>query len=217
MVTPSLEQPASENYWRAVPTRVYFEEGKTSVFAAAIDWPGWCRRAKTTNAALEALLNYQDRYAAVLSVPFKPGKLEVVGTVAGNATTDFGAPGVDSPWDAEAITTRDLKRQITVLADCWAYFDGVVNAAPATLTKGPRGGGRDRDDIVAHVKEAERHYCSKLGTRVPPRTPWADQRAVITESLLAGSPGGGWPPRYSLRRLAWHVLDHAWEIEDKSE
>jgi hypothetical protein len=27
---------------------------------------------------------------------------------------------------------------------------------------------------------------------------------------------GGWPVRYAARRIAWHVLDHAWEIEDKS-
>jgi len=199
-----------------VTTRVYFEEGKSSVFAAAIDWPGWCRRAKTTDLALEALLDYQDRYAAVLSMPFKPGGLEVVGTLRGNTTTDFGAPGVDTPWDAEAISARDLGRQVTVLQDCWAYFDGVVEHAPAMLTKGPRGGGRDRDEIVPHVREAERHYCSKLGTRVLPRTPWVEQRAVITEVLLARSPAGVWPLRYSLRRLAWHVLDHAWEIEDKS-
>jgi len=199
-----------------VSTRVYFEKGKSSVFAAAIDWPGWCRRAKSEDLALEALFDYQDRYAAVLSVPFKPGKLDVVGSVPGNATTDFGAPGMDTPWDFEAITTSDLKLQVTVLRDCWTYFDGVVDAAPATLTKGPRGGGRDRDEIVAHVQEAERHYSSKLGRRLPPRTPWSEQRVVITEALLAGSPDGTWPSRYSLRRLAWHVLDHAWEIEDKS-
>ena len=200
-----------------VSTRVYFEEGKSSVFAAAIDWPGWCRSAKTMDLAIEALLDYQDRYAAVLSVPFKPGNLDVVGTVAGNATTDFGAPAVDTPWDAEPISSRDLKRQVQVLDDCWTYFDAVVESAPATLMKGPRGGGRDRDGVVAHVREAERHYCSKLGTRVPPRTPWAEQRTVVTTALLAGSPEGTWPSRYSLRRLAWHVLDHAWEIEDKSE
>ena len=147
----------------------------------------------------------------------KPEKFDVVGSVSGNATTDFGAPGVEAPWDVDVITTRELQRQVTVLADCWAYFDGVVANAPATLRKGPRGGGRDRDAVVAHVREAERHYCSKLGTRVPPRTPWTEQRAVVTGSLLAGSPQGTWPPRYSLRRLAWHVLDHAWEIEDKSE
>jgi hypothetical protein len=200
-----------------VTTRVYFEKGKSSVFAVAIGWPGWCRRAKTEDLALEALFDYQDRYAAVLSVPFKPGKFEVVGTVAGNATTDFGAPAVESPWDFDAITPRDLKRHVTVLQDCWAYFDAVVKSAPAALTKGPRGGGRDRDQIVPHVREAERHYCSKLGRRLPPRTPWADQRAVIVEALLAGSPDAKWPSRYSLGRLAWHVLDHAWEIEDKSE
>lgn len=197
-------------------TRVYIEQGRTSAFAAAIDWPGWCRRAKSADLALEALLDYQDRYAAVLSMPFRPGKLEVVGSIPGNATTDFGAPGVDSPWDAEAITKRDLARQVEVLKDCWTYFDGVVVAAPASLTKGPRGGGRDRDGIVEHVREAERHYCSKLGTRVLPRTPWPEQRATIAETVLAGSPDATWPSRYSLRRLAWHVLDHAWEIEDKS-
>jgi hypothetical protein len=200
-----------------VSTRVYFEEGKHSVFAAAIDWPGWCRRAKTHDLALEALLEYQGRYAAVVTVPFKPGELEVIGAISGNATTDFGAPGVESQWDFDAITARDLIRQVTVLTDCWTYFDRVVGDAPATLRRGPRGGGRDRDDIVAHVREAERHYCSKLGTRVPPRTPWDDQRALITSLLLAGSPDGTWPSRYSLRRLAWHVLDHAWEIEDKAQ
>lgn len=26
----------------------------------------------------------------------------------------------------------------------------------------------------------------------------------------------GWPPRYAARRIAWHVLDHAWQIEDRS-
>ncbi len=197
-------------------TRVYFEEGKSSVFAAAIDWPGWCRRAKTSDLALEALFDYQDRYAAVLTMPFKPGPFDVVGAVAGNRTTDFGAPAVDTPWDAEVISTRDLNRQVRVLEDCWAYFDRVVASAPATLVKGPRGGGRDRDGVVDHTREAERHYCSKLGTRVPPRTPWVEQRNTVTSALLANSPDASWPSRYSLRRLAWHVLDHAWEIEDKS-
>jgi hypothetical protein len=198
-----------------VATRVYFEESKSSVFAASIDWPGWCRRAKSRDLALEALLDYEDRYAAVLSVPFKPGQFEVVGTIQGNATTDFGAPALETPWDAEPITKPDLARQVTVLNDCWAYFDAAVKVSPAILTKGPRGGGRDRDGVVAHVQEAERHYCSKLGTRLPPRTPWLEQRSTISVALLAGSPEGRWPPRYSLRRIAWHVLDHAWEIEDK--
>ena len=35
---------------------------------------------------------------------------------------------------------------------------------------------------------------------------------------LATGPRGGerWPARYAVRRSAWHALDHAWEIEDRS-
>ncbi|MEO9181250.1 MAG: hypothetical protein ABI298_06335 [Acidimicrobiales bacterium] len=198
------------------PTRVYFEVGTTSVFAAAIEWPGWCRRAKTKDLALDALLQCQDRYGAIVTSTFKPGKLDVVGEVRGNSTTDFGAPGVDSPWDGEALSPLGRKKQISVLVDSWNYFDSVVKNATPRLAKGPRGGGRDRDEIVDHVREAERHYCSKLGTRVGPRTPWREQRDIITATLLAGAPESSWPPRYAIRRLAWHVVDHAWEIEDKS-
>jgi hypothetical protein len=30
-------------------------------------------------------------------------------------------------------------------------------------------------------------------------------------------PRGGviWTPRYFVRRVAWHLLDHAWEFEDR--
>jgi hypothetical protein len=29
--------------------------------------------------------------------------------------------------------------------------------------------------------------------------------------------GRRWPARYAAHRIAWHALDHAWEIEDRSE
>jgi hypothetical protein len=50
----------------------------------------------------------------------------------------------------------------------------------------------------------------------PPRTSWDQQRAALAAALRAGAPGGAWPARYVIRRTAWHVLDHAWEIEDRS-
>ena len=31
------------------------------------------------------------------------------------------------------------------------------------------------------------------------------------------SGGARWTPRYFVRRAAWHVLDHAWELEDRLE
>ena len=91
--------------------------------------------------------------------------------------------------------------------------------APAQLRKGPRGGGRDRDEIVDHVAAAELAYARKLGIRLG--SDLAASRAAIVEVLATPSDGApvgpkGWSPRYAARRIAWHVLDHAWEIEDKS-
>jgi len=88
-----------------VATRVYFEEGKSSVFAAAIDWPGWCRRAKSRDAALEALLDYQGRYAAVLSMPFKPAHSK------SSARFQVTPPrlrcsGQDTPWTMRQLLLK---------------------------------------------------------------------------------------------------------------
>ena len=194
-------------------TDVYLEQGRTWTFACAVDWPGWARRAKGGDeAALEELLAYADRYAA--AVPgFAPGELHVVGTAPGSATTDFGAPDARGPWDERPVDADVLA---TRLEQCWAAFDRVVATASAELRKGPRGGGRDRDAVVDHVREAERSYGRMLGVRVPPRTPWPEQREALAAAVRAGAPGARWPLPYAVRRFAWHVLDHAWEVEDKT-
>jgi hypothetical protein len=197
-------------------TRVYFEEGKHSVFAAAIDWPGWCRRAKTPDLALAALDDYRDRYGVVLINRFAPGRREVVGTVPGDATTDFGAPSRAGPWDDVPWTAQRRRRQVGILTRCWDYFDAVVDNAPSELRRGPRGGGRDRDDVARHVQEAERVYGAKVAVKVPPRTPWGEQRESLASTLATPQVVGAWPASYAVRRMAWHVLDHAWEIEDKT-
>jgi hypothetical protein len=42
------------------------------------------------------------------------------------------------------------------------------------------------------------------------------ERAAQGAMPPAGPRGGQrWPARYFVRRAAWHVLDHAWEIEDR--
>ncbi len=198
----------------AVP--VYLEEGATWTFAVALAWPGWARRARSGDAAVTALEDYRSRYRATLSTPLPDGPLEVVGSVPGNRTTDFGAPDARGPWDAEPPSAAELHRQVRLLQDAWAAFDRRAASAPAELRKGPRGGGRDTLGIVDHLREAERAYCPKIGTRTPPRTPWQEQRAIVATALADGAPGGAWPVGYALRRFAWHVLDHAWEIEDRS-
>jgi hypothetical protein len=198
-------------------SRVYLEEGAKRVFAVSLDWPGWCRAAKTSDLAMVALEDYRERYAKIVTAPFQPGPLEVVGTVKGNVTTDFGAPDARGPWDDGDLTADELAGRLLVLQDCWNYFDAMVDRAPSSLRRGPRGGGRDRDAIADHVREAERAYCSRVGFRVTPQTPWDEQRDVVLTTLRTPSANAKWPTAYAIRRCAWHVTDHAWEIEDKSD
>lgn len=197
--------------------RVYLENGKTWSFACALEWPGWCRRGKGEEAAIEALLDYVPRYRKVAGSRWKPGEIEVIGRIAGDATTDFGAPHSIGAWDRQPLPKAERTSQLKLLQRAWDYFDDVVASAPAALRKGPRGGGRDRDKIVAHVQEAERAYAPKAGVRVPPRTPWPEQRQLILAGLRGDDSDFGWPWPYVVRRMAWHVLDHAWEIEDRSD
>ncbi|HUE60425.1 MAG TPA: hypothetical protein VMO88_12665 [Acidimicrobiales bacterium] len=197
--------------------RVYLESGKRWVFAGAVDWPGWCRRDKGEEAALETLLDYASRYSKAVGVGVPTGSVEVVGrVVTRSGMADFGAPGAVGPWDYEPLSARELGRHLGLLEASWAYLDGVADVSPAELRKGPRGGGRDREAMLKHVREAERAYAAKVGCRVPPRTPWDEQRPMIVAGLRAAPADSDWPVRYTVRRLAWHVLDHAWEMEDRS-
>ena len=198
------------------PTKAYLEQGKKATFALALDWPGWARRARTPDLALEELERYRSRYEKVLGHEVPTGTVRVVTTVTGTTTTDFGAPDTPGPGDERPFTKADRARQVDVLERCWRYFDLVVATSSPQLAKGPRGGGRDRDKIADHVREAERAYSSKIGQRIAPRTPWVEQREMILRQLKSGVADHAWPARYALRRIAWHVLDHAWEIEDKS-
>lgn len=204
-------------------TRVLLERGTTWTFASALDHPGWARRGKGDDAALRALADYEDRYRQVVGELGPAGagdRLEVVEEQPGTATTDFGAPDARGEADLEALDGPAAARLVAVLDACWASLDGAVATAPAELVKGPRGGGRDRDKVRDHVQEAERSYGRTIGVRVPPRTPWPEQRAALRQGVLdaVGAPERetGWPVRYWVRRAAWHVLDHAWEIQDRT-
>ena len=205
---------------------IYLEQGKKKVFACALAWPGWCRAGRDDDQAIEALAASAERYAAVAAeagIALPPGwgsDFHVVERIPGSATTDFGAPDKVATRDAEPLDENAAQRTASLVAAAWVVFDRVVAGAPAELRKGPRGGGRDRDKIVAHVAGSEVNYARTLG--IKSRQPEVRQRIVEVLRVpsdgsrpLAG--GKGWPPRYAARRIAWHVLDHAWEIEDKSD
>ena len=202
----------------------YLEVGTKRVFASAIDWPGWTRAGKTEADALAALEAYAPRYAPVarlagLSLP--PPAFKVVERVKGNATTEFGAPAIPTKADSEPMTKAQADRLCGLLEASWKTFDAVAARSPASLRKGPRGGGRDRDKMVDHVLGAEAGYQRYLGLRTP-QPKLGDTKAItsfraaILDAVRGPSAGMRWPPPYMIRRIAWHALDHAWEIEDRS-
>jgi hypothetical protein len=208
------------------PTRVFLEAGAKRTFASAADWPGWCRAGKNEHAALEALAAYAPRYAAVaklarVSFPDDATNFKVVERLTGNATTDFGAPGIPAKAESESLTAAQTKRMCDLAEACWTYLDEVVAKAPASLRKGPRGGGRDRDAMFDHVLGAEMEYAKRIGTRL--KQPAGRDRAAarafrkaILDSFSRPNREEKWPVSYAVRRTAWHALDHAWEIEDRS-
>ena len=218
---------------------VYLEIGARRTFAGAIEWPGWCRMGRSEAAALEALLVYAPRYARVVEAAgmraATAGELDVVERLTGNATTDFGAPGAPPAADDRPLDAADLDRQSRLLMAAWQAFDITWREAleaGVELTKGPRGGGRDLPKMVEHILGAEEAYLAGLGSRHPrvPGAKVADRMAAVRETALATLAARGrgepipdpsqtkrsWSPRYFVRRSAWHALDHAWEIEDRS-
>jgi hypothetical protein len=231
-VTATRGSEARGRGGRVGPTAAYVERGTRRVFASAIDWPGWSRSGKTEELALEALAAAAPRYAIVAveaDVRFPSSAADrfvVIERVAGSASTDFGVPEKPCERDHEPLTPRVARRNAAIVSASWRVFGRVVAGAPASLRKGPRGGGRDRDAIVAHVVGAEVAYSRKLGLR--PRASAPDDDAAVAamrvdiEQVLSRATAGepivpkGWLPGYAARRIAWHVLDHAWEIEDRS-
>ena len=218
---------------------VYLETGRKRVFAGAIDWPGWCRSGRDPNSALQALFDYARRYARALQTaqlafpaPADPAAFRVVERLEGSATTDFGAPDKAPSSDSRPVSEMELQDFTAILRACWAAFDAAARAtAGRELRKGPRRGGRDLEGITRHVLGAEAAYLSRLGWKFKNERE-ADleealrqTRQAVLDGLASAvrqgvpplGPRGGarWTPRYFVRRAAWHVLDHAWEIEDR--
>lgn len=221
---------------------VYLEVGPRRTFACAVEWPGWSRGGRSEDEALAALFAYAPRYARAVkssgvafAAPRNAGDLRVVERLKGGAGTDFGVPSDTPKADLRPVAATELTRQSRLLKASWDAFDAAwrrADKAKVELRKGPRGGGRDLPKMEGHVLEAEEAYLAQLGSRVPrlPDATLAERmaavRATALDALAARARGKPiadprntkrpWSPRYFVRRSAWHVLDHAWEIEDRS-
>lgn len=218
---------------------VYLEVGKKKTFAGALGWPGWCRSGRDAESALQALFDAGPRYAQVLrasrlgfKAPADISALVVVERLEGNATTDFGAPAIAPSHDASPVKPDELQRFQKILKACWQTLDATAKSAAGTsLRSGPRGGGRQLEGIIEHVLGADEGYLNAVGWKIPKsgardlddrleQSRQAALSALIASArgeIPAKGPRGGvrWSARYFVRRAAWHILDHAWEIEDR--
>ena len=213
--------------------RVTLEVGPRGkkVVAVAPDWPGLSRGAKTAEAAIGRLLDYAPRYAPVAELaglgsafPASPAA-DVVEEYRGTGSTDFwGISFAFSGIDKQAMSSDELERELALMRGCWAFFNDARGRVSDALRKGPRGGGRDREQIVRHVFANEQDWAKGIGIRAP-------EGAVLTENeriafcddycdAIRVHHGEGrlartWPLRFLIRHTAFHTMDHAWEMEDK--
>jgi hypothetical protein len=215
------------------PVAVSIEASPKKSFATAVDWPGWSRSGKSEALALQTLAAYTDRYRKVAELAgeaFPSGDgltFEVVERVPGRGATAFGVPEVVTSQDRRPLDAGAGDRLARLVDAAWQTFDKVAKRAPEDLRKGPRGGGRTTSKIVDHVLGADHAYARQMGLRLPPPDP-ADRATVdalhaamldVLRQKSDGSPLAGrkWTTRYAAHRIAWHALDHAWEIEDRTD
>jgi hypothetical protein len=218
---------------------VFIETGKKKTFASAAAWPGWSRSGRDEDQAMQTLFDYRARYAGVVTgsglsfqEPEDFSELAIIERQPGSSTTDFGAPAVIPRVDHQTFDQETLGFSKKLLGACWQAFDqGVASAAGRELRRGPRGGGRDVPKIIKHVLEADQGYLHRIAwkLKIDKDLPAADQLTATRQAIIQAledaakkplperGPRGGiiWPASYFVRRTAWHVLDHAWEIEDR--
>ena len=205
---------------------IAIEAAAKKAFATAVDWPGWSRSGKTEEAAIEAVVAYAARYAPVARLAgedFDAGgsfEVEVVERSPGGGGTEFGVPSRVTDRDRRATSAIEADRLARLVEAAWQTFERISSAAPEELRKGPRGGGRDTSKMVGHVVDSDLAYAREMGVRL--KAPIVEVRAAMLDVLRSPSDGTPladrrWTARYAAHRIAWHALDHAWEIEDRSE
>jgi hypothetical protein len=181
---------------------------------------------------LVALASYRPRYARVAELAGcgaefgGTGEFDVVERVDGIGMTDYyGVSGRAAAPEHDPMSDAECERKIALLRATWTTFDNMAARVSDELRKGPRGGGWEKERIIRHVNGAEiDEFAPKVGVKVPLETrDDPDALRVYREDFVAGirdhhargEPARSWPLQFLIRRCAWHMLDHAWELEDR--
>jgi hypothetical protein len=220
--------------------RVYIEKGRKKVLAGSVDWPGWVGMGESEAEALIALFEAADRYAAVMhaaqidfNIPVSRHDFDLLETVNGGFATDFGGPHVSPHTDSTTVSEEDYMKLQSLLMACWQAFDAAVASSEGRDLLPPKAGvALDVYGIINHVIKNDQSDLERLGWAhrfrnypnpldelrdIRESTLRAMTRATFGEIPQIGLTGEIWTVRYFVRKLAWHTLDHAWEIEDRLE
>ena len=219
-----------------MPIRTVIERGPAGKRAVAfsLDWPGWSRGASSAELAVERLESYRDRYRPVARLARMArdfdaaGPVEIVEDRVGTGSTDFwGISFSPSSTEHGPMGEPELQRGIKLLRACWAFFDGVAAQVSPEMRKGPRGGGRDRDQIIGHTLRTESEsFARQVGLRLEEGatlTPAGlrQYRLAYIAAMRAYNAGKverrmrSWTLPFLIRHSAFHTLDHALEMQDK--
>jgi hypothetical protein len=202
------------------------------VVAGATDWPSLDRWGKTEEDALDKLSSYLPRYTSVakragLGDAFgRQRTIEVIERYPGSSSTDFwGIAHVPSETEREVLSAKELDRRLDLLRACWDYFDDVAARVSEELRPGTRSAGRSRDQIIRHTYGTEpENWSKKVGVKTPldvvlTAKGLSTHRQQYLEALrpynAEGKQARTWPIQFLVRRTAHHVMDHAWELEDR--
>ena len=125
----------------------------------------------------------------------------------------------------EVLPSAELERRLTLLRATWAYFDDVVGGVTGELLPSGRVRGRTASRSPATCTSASPSRCRGRSrferTRDVVMTPdgLAAHREAYLDAIRAWNAEGKrartWPIQFLIRRTAHHVMDHAWELEDR--
>ena len=74
------------------------------------------------------------------------------------------------------LTNNTVARLADLLGAAWNALDAVAANQSSVLQKGPRGGRRDRANIVGHINESEQGSCTSLGKH---QARWMTKRQLL--------------------------------------